>query len=112
MQSCKEPPQPNVPNGTYVTSSKEESVIVQGRKITFRVFVDDARTKLSDRTTEFYLWPEGTLVPYTLASQEMLTGIGKFDWSWDGIAIRQSDPRRPDRAVTIFERQSGKLGSQ
>lgn len=103
--ACEETPQPPVPNGTYVTSSKEEAITVDGRKINFRVFVDDGQTQLSNRSSDFDVWPDGKIVPHPLASQEMLIGIGKFDWRWDGSAIVQSDPRRPDRAATVFRRQ-------
>jgi len=105
LSACDDPSQATLPNGTYVTSSKEEAITVDGRKIIFRVFVDDARTQLSNRSSEFDVWPEGKIVPHPLASQEMLTGIGKFDWRWDGSAIAQSDPRRPDRPAAIFRHQ-------
>jgi hypothetical protein len=105
LSACEEPSQPVVPDGTYETSSKDEAITVDGRKITFRVFLDDARAQLSNRSLEFDVWPEGKIVPHPLASQEMLTGIGKFEWHWDGRAIVQSDPRRPDRPAATFRRE-------
>jgi hypothetical protein len=111
LAACEDPPQTIVPDGTYETSSKEEAVTIEGGKITFRVFVDDARTQLSNRSSEFDVWPEGKIVPHPLASQEMLTGIGKFEWRWDGSAIVQSDPRRPDRPATIFRREGQTTGA-
>jgi hypothetical protein len=104
LSACADPSQAVVSDGTYETSSKEEAITVDGRKITFRVFVDDARTQLSNRSSEFDVWPDGKLVPHPLASQEMLTGIGKFEWRWDGRVIVQTDPRRPDRPATTFRR--------
>jgi hypothetical protein len=44
MPSCKEPPSRNVPNATYVTSPKEESLIVEDARIAFSVSLDDAST--------------------------------------------------------------------
>ena len=95
--------EPVIPNGTYMTSDMKETITVDGANIRFRVLAGEDRTKMIDRSCEYSVWPDGRLQPHPLASQEVLTGIGKFDWRWDGQAIVQSDPRTPARSTKVFE---------
>lgn len=94
-----------LPSGTYVASATKETITIDEAKIHFKVFVDDGHTQLIDRSCEFSVWPDGRIQPHPLASQEVLTGIGKFYWRWDGQAIVQSDPRAPARPARIFKLQ-------
>jgi hypothetical protein len=94
---------PMIPNGAYMTADMKEAITVEGPRIHFKVIAGEDGTRMIDRSCEYSVWPDGRLQPLPLSSQEVLTGIGKFDWRWDGLAIVQSDPRAPDRPAKVFE---------
>lgn len=94
---------PAIPDGAYMTADMEEAITVEGPDIHFKVLAGEDGARTIDRSCQYSVWPDGRLQPHPLASQEVLTGIGKFNWRWDGEAIVQSDPRYPDRPPKVFE---------
>jgi hypothetical protein len=58
-----------------------------------------------DRTYKYEVWPNGRVQPFPMASEEAVSGIGKFDWQWDGSQITQTDPRNGSLPPKVFRRE-------
>lgn len=97
--------QVRIPEGTYVSVSGAETIEVGKSDIRFRIVLDEQGTGgIVDRTYQYEVQPNGRLQPYPMTSTEVMTGIGRFDWHWDGEQITQVDARKGSAHANVFRR--------
>lgn len=102
--ACREE-QARIPEGTYVSVSGAETIEVGKSDIRFRIMIDERGIgSIVDRTYQYEVLPNGRLQPYPMASTEVLTGVGRFDWHWDGEQITQLDARKGGANAKIYRR--------
>lgn len=88
-------------NGTYLDPSGDQKITVRGYRIHFLIALEKGRPdRRLDREYDYSLLPDGRIQPRPLVSSDVVSGIAKFDWHWDGKVISQSDPATKE--VTIF----------
>jgi hypothetical protein len=94
-----------VSKGTY-GAPNGEYVVVEDRTITFHLAIaDGGHTRVIDKTCNYYLRGDGTIVPYTLASTEYFIGIGRYRWVFRKGMILKLDIKTGE-TVSRFSMQS------
>jgi len=101
---CREE-QVRIPEGTYISESRAETIQVVNSTIRFRIMLEEQRpSRIVDRTYQYEVLPNGRLQPHPMTSEEVMTGIGRFDWHWDGEQITQVDVRKGGALAKVYRR--------
>ncbi len=92
-----------IPDGVYISTN--EQVLIQSEKATLKVYVEPgATTEMVHREFDYFVDEEGWITWMTMTSNETLTGVGRYDWRWNGEdKILKSDSRT--QRMTIFVKQ-------
>jgi hypothetical protein len=98
------PPKVDIPQGTYGSASGEETIEVSESQMRFRIALNGQRI---DRTLTYQVWPDNRIQVYPMASQELVTGIGTFEWHWDGEQITQTTLRDEGVPPKLFRKVEG-----
>lgn len=74
---------------------------MQESKIHFHIRLDES-SRFYDRAFDIYdVHPDGVLYAYPISTGEYASGIGKFDWYWDGEKIIQKNLKTGE-TVKVF----------
>lgn len=94
-----------IPVGVY-SHGKDygEKIFVSQTEITFYIKIDNY---IIQRKLNYSVLPDGTINLYTMASSELLTGIGRYEWYWDGKNIIQRDFKTGDLIKKFKKRDGG-----
>lgn len=96
-----------ISEGVYRSGGRDESLTVGSSEIRFQIRRGDPQeTERLDQTYQYTVRPDGEVIAFPQRSVEMLTGVARFDWYWDGKSIQQKDikNRLPDKIYTLEQR--------
>jgi len=88
--ACAAPHHP-IPVGTYVSDKTPgDQVSVLATQIRFHVKVND---RFVDHVYDYTVESDGRIHLSPQVSSDILLGVPKYQWSWDGKAILQREPK-------------------
>jgi hypothetical protein len=104
-----------ITDGVYRDPSKMEMVAIRGREIEFQIHVNDGqREQAVHKVYPNYtllingkFWPAATAsVP--IRSADVLLGVGRFEWFWDGDKITRRHPKSGETMIFLRESTASK----
>jgi hypothetical protein len=84
-----------ITTGVYRNADKTEWIAVQGRALSFNIYLKSKRGKelITRKYTGYGLHSNGRFWPSPTTSIDASAGIGAYDWFWDGKNIVRKDPK-------------------
>ena len=80
-----------IPAGTYISEKAPgEQISVHGTQMKFHIRVND---RIVDHTYDYSVVSDGSIHLSPQVSSEILLGVPRYRWLWDGKAIFQHEPK-------------------
>lgn len=80
----------SIPIGIYGSDTRGEEISVSPEEIKFHLKVDE---RFVDHTYDYTVQANGRIYLSPQVSSDILLGVPKYQWFWDGKAIIQKQPK-------------------
>ena len=99
LASCIAEQKPMI-DGKYIDPSGEQTITVRGLRIHFKIALEKGhRGRYVDHEYDYSILPDGRIQPKPLVSTDVVSGVAKFDWFWNGTVITRTDPTTKEALI-------------